>query len=118
MWGLSSSDSHFPLIYLLSDTWRFPAAHVIEGDLRCGKLHGHSYRVEVTIEYAEGLVWASLVGNLVAELSGRNLNDMMPGSRPDPIGIATWFSERLQLHIPLYEVNVWQDEVRATVRRE
>lgn len=108
--------------YYSSVTRTFAAAH---SDKDCGPhTHGHSYRVEVVVyhdddhgDWASG--WAiNYLDPLVKELALRSLNDMMPGSRADPMGIATWFMERLQLLIRVYEVNVWQDDQRATVRHE
>lgn len=113
------------MIYTESITHSFAASHVLEGHSWCGKVHGHSYRVEVTIKADP--VWntqewlksttkfAERVDALVAELRNRHLNDMLSGVYPNPAGIAGWFAERLRMHVPLYEVSVWQDEWRASV---
>lgn len=35
---------------MISREYWFSAAHRIEGHSKCGRLHGHNYRVEVTVE--------------------------------------------------------------------
>jgi 6-pyruvoyl tetrahydropterin synthase/QueD family protein len=47
-------------MYLVSREYSFCAAHRLEGHPKCGRLHGHNYRVEVVIERdrltSEGMV--------------------------------------------------------------
>jgi len=96
----------------------FDAGHVVEGDPECGRQHGHRYRVEVesplrfeptrrTVTDTRPLQKA--VTDLCDELEGRHLNSMIPGVRPTPDGIGTWFMERLLLHFPrVSRVTVWE----------
>lgn len=85
----------------------FDASHQVEGDLRCGKPHGHTFRVSVCVdgilEKDEAGIWRVFgtedlqdrLDTIVAELDLRDLNAMMPGSTPIPETIAAWVLERI-----------------------
>jgi 6-pyruvoyltetrahydropterin/6-carboxytetrahydropterin synthase len=107
---------------------RFAASHVLDKHPTCGKLHGHTFKVKVVVSgdpdpdlfnfvvnYAE---FEKRIADLLIELDGRHLNDMLPGVIPSAQGLANWFWERLALHYQLDEVIVWQDDLEASLRRE
>jgi 6-pyruvoyl-tetrahydropterin synthase len=111
----------------------FGAAHSvdIEGHEPCTSIkHGHVFRVTASLStrfdaklgsaYEIGEFEAALQ-EITEELSGRDLNVMLPASLPTLDGIATWFLERLSSTWPrCYEIEVYEDPSRrsVTVTRE
>lgn len=91
-------------------------------------MHGHTYRVDVTVigdpepetfnMVADDQLLQSYMAAAVRELDGRHLNDMLPATIPSVNGIAAWFWENLALHFKMQEVTVWQDDLAASVRRD
>lgn len=116
------------MIYKLTEWIKFPASHVLADHPLCGKLHGHTYKVEVTIVgdpdpemnnmIANDRDLLSAIANVIFEISGRHLNDQLPAIIPSAQGIANWVWERLALRFQLHEVTVWQDDLRASISRE
>lgn len=116
------------MIYLLTEWVTFPASHILEGHFTCSKLHGHTYKVEVTVigdpdpevhnMVANEQEVLDAIASCTFEISGRHLNDQLPAIIPSAQGIANWVWERLALRFQLYEVTVWQDNLRASVRHE
>jgi 6-pyruvoyl-tetrahydropterin synthase len=88
---------------------QFNAGHLIKELLACTRQHGHFYDVEATVsgeldpvkgwprgtEHLPTDLW-----EIVKELEGRQLNDMMPGVTTTPVGIAAYFMERLAINYP------------------
>ena len=117
--------------FYLSAERTFGAGHVIADDPEHHYAHGHHWRVRVTMR---GLLdpvsgTAGRVGllgqdldDLVRELSGRNINDMLPQSKPTLEGVGMWFIERLSSSYPkIVEVEVgWLDPPQQSclIRRE
>jgi 6-pyruvoyltetrahydropterin/6-carboxytetrahydropterin synthase len=77
--------------YRIGKRFQFSASHVIEGlpeGHKCGRLHGHTYEVEVQVEGVPdrtGFVVdfgdvAAAVGPIIARLDHRHLNDVMAGA--------------------------------------
>ena len=105
----------------------FSAGHSLPNHPHCGRVHGHSYRVLVTLEgepdpdqsglVADEAAARSLLTQSLAELDARNLNDMLAPALPSVQGVASWLWERFALHYKLDEVTVWQDDLAASVRR-
>ena len=97
----------------------FDASHEEEACPHGSRLHGHHWKVSASIQSRfdpiKGRLAVSLLGDdlarLLAELDGRHLNDMLPGTHTMPENIAAWVLERLSLQYrTLYKVKVWQDE--------
>ena len=63
--------------------------------------HGHRWRIAVTADtipdYGDFL---SAVQSVIDEISGRNLNDMLPGVVTSPQGLGLYIRERLALDWP------------------
>lgn len=38
-------------MYQITKSYHFIAAHTIEGHPKCGRMHGHNYQVDVTLEF-------------------------------------------------------------------
>lgn len=93
--------------------FRFEAAHslpnVPEGH-KCKRVHGHSYRVAVTIEgeIASGLGWVmdfadvdAVVDPVIGELDHRMLNELDGLENPTSELLAVWIWRRLERALPL-----------------
>jgi len=87
----------------------FSASHQVSGHSTCGKLHGHSWTVDATVEGPlspkSGMVvdhgeFAEAVDRVCRELDKRDLNGMLPGVVPVPEGIAGYVREQLILSFP------------------
>lgn len=104
-------------------TLPFDASHVLEGDERCGRPHGHGYTISVTVSserldkhggvpQSDGLDMA--LRSLVMEMDHRDLNTMFPGILTTPLGIAVMAMERLSLRYPrIDEVTVCEGANRC-----
>jgi 6-pyruvoyltetrahydropterin/6-carboxytetrahydropterin synthase len=112
-------------------SFRFEAAHVLpHHDGKCSRLHGHSYRLDVTLEGplqddgpARGMVvdfdvLARVVkAGVVGELDHRSLNDLVPN--PTCENVIAWIWARLAPEFPqLVELTLWETtSACATLRR-
>ena len=104
----------------------FSASHIVKDHPRCGRLHGHRWRISVTIsagqDPADGELLgmpelASAVEGIAREVDREHINDMFLGTTPTPAGVCLTIRERLALHFPHIEsVSVWMDEEGATLR--
>jgi 6-pyruvoyltetrahydropterin/6-carboxytetrahydropterin synthase len=96
----------------------FEAAHrlprVPEGH-KCGRLHGHSYRLEVHVQgdVDPGTGWVmdfadikTAVAPVVAELDHRYLNELPGLENPTSENLARWTWNRLAAELPLSAVVV------------
>jgi 6-pyruvoyltetrahydropterin/6-carboxytetrahydropterin synthase len=103
----------------------FSASHMVEGHLRCGRLHGHRWRIEVSIKAGQDPATGELVGlpelataveQLCAEVDREDINAMFPGGPATPAGVALAVRERLSLRWRTIEVvRVWMDDVAVAV---
>jgi 6-pyruvoyltetrahydropterin/6-carboxytetrahydropterin synthase len=109
----------------------FEAAHVLPHHAgKCARLHGHSYRLDVTVEGplqadgpATGMVvdfdaLAEVVGTHVIDaLDHRHLNDTI--DNPTSENIVAWIWRRLEPQLPgLAELTLWETaDACAIVRR-
>lgn len=103
----------------------FSASHVVEKHPRCGRLHGHRWRVEVEITAGQDPKTGELVGlpelaaaveTFASEIDREHINDMLIGSTPTPAGVALVLKERLVLHfVGIRRVTVWADDVSVTL---
>lgn len=104
----------------------FSASHIVKGDPRCGRLHGHRWRVGVSIQAGQDPATGELVGlafladaveQLCVEVDREDVNAMFPASHPTPAGIGLAFKERLALSFPnIVAVSVEMDDVAVTIR--
>lgn len=109
----------------------FEAAHVLPHHAgKCARLHGHSYRLDVTVEGpletagpATGMVvdfdeLARIVqARAIDDLDHRHLNDAIPN--PTSENIVAWIWRRLEPHLAgLAELTLWETaDACAIVRR-
>jgi 6-pyruvoyl-tetrahydropterin synthase len=102
-----SAEAHMDVMTAYSA--RFDASHYIKGWAGHDRVHGHSFEVLVVLEGdinpATGIVRGGetlkgYVDDLVRELNGQDLGDMLPGVTPGPTGLAAYFMERLAIWFP------------------
>lgn len=84
---------------------RMPAGHSLVGHPMCGRSHGHDFTIEVTFRGeptsdhwmlpCDPIATAAQVDALVAELAGKQLNEMIPMGTPSMHGLALYAWERL-----------------------
>ncbi len=112
-------------------SFSFEAAHVLPHHPgKCGRLHGHSYRLEVAIEgplQAQGpatgmiedfdVVSRVVRASVIAELDHRSLNELI--ENPTAERIALWAWERLARELRgLAELTLWETPTSSVVLRE
>ena len=103
----------------------FSASHIVKDHPRCGRLHGHRWRVSVTIKAGQDPATGELLGlpelahaveTFAAELDREHINDMFPASHPTPAGVCLALRERLALRFPTIDkVSVDADWEGATL---
>ena len=99
----------------VSKEFTFDAAHnLTEYHGKCEALHGHTYRLRVTLEApvdASGMVFDfvalkdSVDERVIRILDHSYLNDLLP--QPTAENVAIWVWEQLR-DLPLCEVRVWE----------
>ena len=114
----------------ISKEFRFESAHVLPHHPgKCSRLHGHSYRLEVTVAgdlqasgSASGMILdfdelGRIVKTLVEdELDHRSLNDFIPN--PTSENIVIWIWQRLAPALPqLAELTLWETATACAVLR-
>jgi hypothetical protein len=84
---------------------KFSAGHAHQP---CGERpHGHDYEVIVGVrDFPIGA--ADQLNDLLVQISGRNLPEMLPAVPPTCAGIASWLFENLRMTGPVVRVSVWQ----------
>ena len=108
----------------------FEAAHVLPHHLgKCSRLHGHSYRLDVTVEGplqsggpATGMVvdfdeLARVVrAHVIDELDHHHLNDAI--ENPTSENIVAWIWRHLEPHLPaLTELTLWETADACAILR-
>ena len=117
---------------LLSKDFTFDAAHnLIHYHGKCERLHGHTYRLRVTLEGqpdAEGMIMDFIElkqivrERVLSRLDHAYLNDILP--QPSAENIAVWIWNELAENVArencrLYEVSVWETASSCvTVRKD
>ena len=96
----------------------FDSAHYLpDYDGKCESLHGHTYKLEVTIEGKIGrdgmvLDFNKVKGVVKAEvlckLDHVPLNDVI--DNPTAENTVEWIWKRLEKKLPLYSVKLWEGE--------
>ncbi len=107
----------------VSKEFKFDAAHnLVRYHGKCEKLHGHTYKLRVTLEgktNEDGMVYdfaelKKIVDELVvSKLDHNYINDLI--EQPTAENIALWIWEKLHAILSgpnyhLYEVRVWETE--------
>ena len=106
-------------MFIMRQFW-FEAAHFLPNyHGKCENLHGHSYRMDVTVEgeIGEGgmvldfAILKDLVKeHLLSKLDHKHFNDLI--EEPSAENIAVWCWDGLEPHLPdfvkLYEIRVWE----------
>lgn len=109
----------------------FEAAHVLpyhEG--KCSRMHGHSYRLDVTLEGAlqvDGPAAGMIVdfdtlarvvkAGVIGELDHRTLNELIPN--PTAENIARWIWRRIAPEFPqLCELVLWETVTSSAILRK
>lgn len=99
----------------ISRTFHIDSAHLIPGHPRCGRLHGHTYRIELVLEGPvgeDGMVvdFGALKERVTPVLEPMDhafLNDLLPVTTVE--AIAQYLLDRLKGDIPhLHAVRVWE----------
>jgi 6-pyruvoyltetrahydropterin/6-carboxytetrahydropterin synthase len=116
---------------IIKKSFTFEAAHVLPHHPgKCGRLHGHSYRLEVALEgplqragAAAGMVEDFEVvsrvvkGAVVSQLDHRSLNELI--ENPTAELILAWIWERLAPELPaLNELVLWETPTACAVMRK
>ena len=115
---------------LIRKQFRFEAAHVLpHHNGKCARLHGHSYKLEVTIAGPlrstgpdQGMVMdfgdlsAIVKSEVLERLDHSHLNDLLPN--PTCECILEWITDALSKHIPLLdEVVLWETDTACAALR-
>lgn len=100
-------------MWTIAKTFHFSAAHQLHGlpeGHRCGRLHGHTYTVEVILESDEldsvGFVrdyhdLEVIERDLMDTFDHRNLNEVVPRGMPTTVEhLACWFYGRWSPSVP------------------
>ena len=117
---------------LLSKDFTFDAAHnLIHYHGKCERLHGHTYRLRVTLEGqpdAEGMIMDFIElkqivrERVLSRLDHAYLNDILPQPSAENIAVWTWneLAENVaRENCRLYEVSVWETASSCvTVRKD
>ncbi len=123
--------------YLVSAEASFSAAHTLTGVERCDRMHGHDWRVRLTVEVPEDNLGAggmaidfrtieALAEEAVADFDHRLLNeldafkDRSPTAERVALEVARRVRDRLKAVVPqvrLYEVEVWETPTYRVVYR-
>jgi len=112
---------------LISREFSFSAAHNLPSYKgKCEKLHGHTYRVRVTVKGEigeDGLAFdfvelkEIVESKVISILDHSYLNEIIPVASCE--NIALWIWQKLKDVLTLYEVRVWEsDDTFVSLRGE
>lgn len=101
---------------LITKEFTFDAAHkLLNYKGPCSNLHGHTYRLQITISGAvkkNGVVMdfsdlkKVVEERVLAKLDHVYLNNVI--HQPTAENIAVWIWHRLEKYLPLYEIKLWE----------
>ena len=107
----------------LTRIFKFDAAHRLTGlpeGHKCARLHGHSYRLDVTVagEVSEEHGWLmdyaeinKVVSPVIDLLDHAHLNDVPGLDNPTSENLALWVWNKIKPDLPpLAEISVWESE--------
>lgn len=114
-------------MFQISKAFKFSAAHQLHGlpeDHQCSRLHGHNYKVVITLRANEldsvGFVrdygdFGAVQLLIDSVLEHRNINDMVTFN-PTAENLARWFFNLLEESLPgLYSVEVCETDKTSAV---
>lgn len=100
----------------LTKEFTFDSAHKLDWhEGKCKKLHGHTYRLEITIKgevNKKGIIIdfadvKEIVNkNVIKILDHENLNDIM--KNPTAENIVIWIWDKLKCELNLHEIKLWE----------
>lgn len=109
---------------LITKEFEFDAAHnLVNYQGRCENLHGHRWRLQVTVKAPVGKDGIAfdfvrlkeiVEEKVIKKLDHSYLNDLL--SQPSTENIASWIWRRLE-SLPLYEVKVWESPTSSVTYR-
>ncbi|WP_048148273.1 6-pyruvoyl trahydropterin synthase family protein [Palaeococcus ferrophilus] len=89
----------------IRERFKFEAAHAVKIGGNTEEIHGHTFRLEVTVEggiergyVMDFLELRALVEEILARLDHRNLNSLF--ENPTTENIALWIAERVSKGLP------------------
>ncbi len=118
------------LVVQIRKQFKFEAAHVLPHHPgKCSRLHGHSYRLDVTLEGslapdgpAAGMILdfdtvsKVLKSGVIGELDHRSLNELVPN--PTSENVVIWIWHRLAPEFPqLAELVLWETATACAILR-
>ncbi len=108
----------------VTKTFSFEAAHrLLDYRGKCERLHGHSYRLSVTLDAPvkpDGIAFdfvdlkRAVKERVVDVLDHRYLNDYVPKSTAE--NVVVWIWDRLD-DLPLAEITLWETESSSVTYR-
>ena len=115
---------------LLSKEFKFDSAHnLIEYHGKCEKLHGHTYRLRVTIQGIPGndgmildygMLKKIVHERIISRVDHNYLNDIVPQSTTENIVRWMWAELEQPLHsdtYSLFEIKLWETETSFVTYR-
>ncbi len=107
----------------LSKEFKFDSAHYLKDyHGKCERLHGHTYRMLVTIEgpvQANGLVMdfveikRIVKEKIIEKFDHANINDFLEHSTAENMCIYAW--EQLKDDLPLVEIRIWETDTSCAI---
>ena len=102
---------------ILTKRFKFDAAHRIPGHPKCGRIHGHTYGVEVSIEvpkdqFYDFAEFKATIQPFIDLLDHSYLNEWFGSRVPTAENIALWLWLVLEAEteLPLVEIKVFETE--------
>lgn len=103
---------------IVSKSFYFEAAHSIPNHIKCGAVHGHSYRIDIicegTIKITTGMVIdfsdikKAVTEKVLDKLDHQYLNNIEGLELPTAEILCQWIAQRLIDKLPLHTVRVWE----------
>jgi len=106
-------------MFLVTKEFRFESAHFLPKYYgKCENLHGHSYRLQVTVKIPElndeGIAYdfvklkKVVMENVVDILDHKLINDFVPIASAEHM--AEWIWKKVSPKIPIFEIKLWETE--------
>ncbi len=101
----------------VSRVFDFSAAHILDVEGPCSNLHGHNYKLQVTIEgevLENGFVMdfadikKIVKKEVISVLDHSNLNDFI--KQPTAEHIVIWIWQKLESKLPLFELTLFETD--------
>lgn len=112
---------------ILTKKFRFEAAQTVPYINRCKKMHGHSFKIEVSVKgekdetkgyFCDHALISNAIDPLIKLVDHSYLNDIEGLENPTIENMCGWFWEKLVLELPnLYEIVIHETpKARCTYR--